>query len=36
VVHTFPADGQYIFVTTLHASPTGQLYGASAPFDEQI
>ena len=36
VVHTFPADGEYVFVATLHATPTGQLYGASAPFDEQI
>ena len=36
VEHVFPADGEYIFVTTLHATPTGQLYGASAPFDEQI
>ncbi len=36
VVHTFPADGEYVFVSTLHATPTGQLYGASAPFDEKI
>jgi hypothetical protein len=36
VVHTFPADGEYVVVATLHATPTGQLYGASSPFDEQI
>ncbi len=36
VVHTFPADGEYVFVSTLHATPTGQLYGASAPFEEKI
>jgi hypothetical protein len=36
VVHNFPADGQYVFEVSLHAIPTGQLYGSDAPFDEQI
>ena len=36
VVHNFPADGAYVFTITLHAIPTGQLYGGTAPFDEQI
>jgi hypothetical protein len=34
--HTFPADGQYVFAVSLHAIPTGQLFGSDAPFDEQI
>ncbi len=36
VVHTFPADGQYVFSVLLHPSPTGQIYGGSAPFDEKL
>jgi hypothetical protein len=36
VVHTFPADGEYEFRVSLHAIPTGQLYGSAAPFDERI
>ncbi len=36
VVHTFPADGEYVFGVTLAAVPTGQLYGSGAPFDEKI
>ena len=36
VTHTFPADGEYVFTVTLHAIPTGQLYGSAAPFDEKI
>ncbi|MEP7346142.1 MAG: DUF1592 domain-containing protein, partial [Gemmatimonadaceae bacterium] len=36
VVHNFPADGEYIFEVTLHAIPTGQLFGSEAPFDERI
>jgi len=36
VMHTFPADGQYVFTITLHAIPTGQLFGSAAPFDEKI
>ena len=36
VAHTVPADGEYVFVPTLHATPTGQLFGSTSPFDEQI
>ena len=36
VVHNFPADGEYVFAVSLHAIPTGQLYGSTAPFDEKI
>ncbi|MCC6316672.1 MAG: DUF1592 domain-containing protein [Gemmatimonadaceae bacterium] len=36
VMHTFPADGEYVFVAQLHAIPTGQLFGSDAPFDEKI
>jgi hypothetical protein len=36
VVHTFPADGEYVFAVQLHAIPTGQLYGSSTPFDEKV
>lgn len=30
VTHNFPADGTYVFRITLHASPTGQLFGLTA------
>ncbi|MGH7555750.1 MAG: DUF1592 domain-containing protein, partial [Longimicrobiales bacterium] len=36
VIHTFPADGEYEFAVSLHAIPTGQLFGSDAPFDEKI
>ncbi|MBI1809747.1 MAG: DUF1592 domain-containing protein [Gemmatimonadetes bacterium] len=36
VIHTFPADGEYVFTVMLHAIPTGQLFGSAAPFDEKI
>jgi hypothetical protein len=36
VVHNFPADGEYIVAVSLHAIPTGQLYGSSSPFDEKV
>jgi hypothetical protein len=36
VVHNFPADGEYVFGVSLHAIPTGQLFGSVAPFDEKI
>jgi Protein of unknown function (DUF1592)/Protein of unknown function (DUF1588)/Protein of unknown function (DUF1595)/Protein of unknown function (DUF1585)/Protein of unknown function (DUF1587) len=36
VIHTFPADGEYIIAVSLHAIPTGQLYGSSSPFDEKV
>jgi mono/diheme cytochrome c family protein len=29
VVHTFPADGEYVFRILLHGVPTGQLYGST-------
>ncbi|HSA58004.1 MAG TPA: DUF1592 domain-containing protein [Gemmatimonadaceae bacterium] len=35
-LHNFPADGEYVFTVSLHAIPTGQLFGSTAPFDEQI
>jgi hypothetical protein len=36
VIHTFPADGEYVFTVSLHAIPTGQLFGSTAPFDEKV
>ncbi|MGH7619028.1 MAG: DUF1592 domain-containing protein, partial [Gemmatimonadaceae bacterium] len=36
VIHNFPADGEYIIAVSLHAIPTGQLYGSSSPFDEKV
>ncbi len=36
VIHTFPADGEYVFAVSLHAIPTGQLFGSDAPFAEKI
>jgi hypothetical protein len=36
VNHIFPTDGEYQFAVSLHAIPTGQLFGSTAPFDEQI
>jgi len=35
-MHTFAADGEYVFAVSLHAIPTGQLFGSDAPFDEII
>jgi hypothetical protein len=35
-MHTFIADGEYVFEVSLHAIPTGQLFGSDAPFDERI
>jgi Protein of unknown function (DUF1592)/Protein of unknown function (DUF1588)/Protein of unknown function (DUF1587)/Protein of unknown function (DUF1595)/Protein of unknown function (DUF1585)/Planctomycete cytochrome C len=29
VIHTFPADGDYVFKMMLHSIPTGQLYGST-------
>jgi len=34
VLHTFPADGDYVFQIDLHAIPTGQLYGSTSPDEE--
>jgi hypothetical protein len=36
VKHIFPTDGDYQFAVSLHAIPTGQLFGSTAPFDEKI
>ncbi len=36
VTHNFPADGEYVFTVQLHAIPTGQLFGSSAPYEEKI
>jgi hypothetical protein len=36
VSHHFPADGEYVFAMEFHATPTGELYGRAAPFDEHI
>jgi hypothetical protein len=36
VTHTFVADGEYVIGVSLHAIPTGQLFGSDAPFDERI
>jgi hypothetical protein len=36
VTHNFIADGEYVFGVSLHAIPTGQLFGSDAPFDERI
>ena len=35
VVHTFPADGEYVFKMLLHSGPTGDLFGAPV-VGEQI
>jgi cytochrome c5 len=35
VMHTFPADGEYVFKMLLHSGPTGDLFG-SAVEGEQI
>ncbi len=36
VTHNFPADGEYVFTMQFQATPTGELYGMTAPFDEQM
>jgi len=36
VTHNFPADAEYVFAVSLHAIPTGQLFGSDAPVDEVI
>ncbi len=35
VIHTFPADGEYVFRVTMFAEPLGLLFGSTAP-DEKI
>jgi hypothetical protein len=34
VVHTFPADGEYIFKMLLHSGPTGDLFGATVEGEQ--
>ncbi len=34
VVHTFPADGDYVFKLELKANPCGLLYGATSPHEQ--
>jgi hypothetical protein len=36
VIHNFPANGEYVFSVQLHTTATGELYGSSAPYDENI
>ena len=36
IVHTFPADGDYIFKVQMHPTPVGALYGMTAGDQEQI
>ena len=36
VLHTFPADGEYVFRLKLHSTPTGELFGSASPMDEKI
>ena len=34
VVHTFPADGEYVFKMLLHSGPTGDLFGAAVEGEQ--
>lgn len=36
VVHTFPADGDYVFRMSFQTESTGNFFGQTAPFDEQL
>ena len=36
VTHNFPANGEYVFTSTLQVTPTGQLFGSASPIDEKI
>ncbi len=36
VVHTFPADGEYVFRMSFAHESTGNLFGQTAPYDEQL
>lgn len=36
VVHNFPADGEYFFRLAFQHESTGNLFGQTAPFDEQV
>lgn len=35
-LHTFVADGEYVFRLKLHSVPTGELFGSAAPVDEKL
>jgi hypothetical protein len=34
VLHTFPADGEYVFKMLLHSGPTGDLFGAAVEGEQ--
>jgi Protein of unknown function (DUF1592)/Protein of unknown function (DUF1588)/Protein of unknown function (DUF1585)/Protein of unknown function (DUF1587)/Protein of unknown function (DUF1595)/Cytochrome C oxidase, cbb3-type, subunit III len=34
VMHTFPADGEYVFKMLLHSGPTGDLFGAAVEGEQ--
>ena len=36
VMHTFPADGDYVFRVELHGNACGVLFGAPSTASEQI
>ena len=36
VIHNFPADGEYVFRMSFQHESTGNLFGQTAPFEEQI
>ncbi len=36
VIHNFPADGDYVFRMSFQHESTGNFFGATAPFDEQL
>ena len=36
VMHTFPADGQYTFRMSFQTESTGNFFGQTSPFDEQL
>ncbi len=36
VVHTFPADGEYVFRMSFQTESTGNFFGQTSPFDEKI
>jgi hypothetical protein len=36
VIHNFPADGDYVFRASFQHESTGNFFGATAPFDENL
>jgi hypothetical protein len=36
VIHNFPADGDYVFRMSFQHESTGNFFGTTAPFDEQL